>query len=136
MKYIFLLSTSLILLSCSKSKKVEKNVIGTWNLSEFYYSLNYTSQTETIFSDTTVYNVQGNLAFNSNGTGKFDIPSFYDDSFNWTNDKENIYIETNNDIDTFNIIEISKNKLIIQMQESGMSSTGLESYVYRYTLTK
>jgi hypothetical protein len=136
MKYIFLLSTSLILLSCSKSKKVEKNVIGTWNLSEFYYSLNYTSQTETIFSDTTVYNVQGNLAFNSNGTGKFDIPSFYDDSFNWTNDKENIYIETNNDIDTFNIIEISKNKLIIQMQGSGMSSTGLESYVYRYTLTK
>ncbi len=136
MKYIFLLSAFLILLSCSKSKKVEKNVIGTWNLSEFYYSLNYTSQTETIFSDTTLYNVQGNLAFNSNGTGKFDIPSFNDNSFNWTNDKENIYIEINNDIDTFNIIEISKNKLIIQMQESGMSSTGLESYVYRYTLTK
>jgi hypothetical protein len=135
MKYIFLLSASIILISCSKSKKVEKNIIGTWNISEFYNSLQIIAPTSTYFSDTTVYNI-GSLTFENDGTGKFDVPSFSDDSFNWTNDKENIYIESNYYKDTFKIIEISKDKLIFTVHESGMSSSGLEIYNYKYTLIK
>jgi hypothetical protein len=135
MKYIFLLSTSLILLSCSKSKKVEKNIIGSWNISEFYNSLQTITQDSTYFSEGTAYNI-GSLTFKNDGTGKFDVPSLSDDSFNWSNDKENIYIESNNYKDTFKIIEISKDKLIFTEHESGMSSSGLEIYNYKYTLIK
>jgi hypothetical protein len=120
MKYLFLLSASLILLSCSKSKKVEKNIIGSWNISEFYNSLQTITQDSTYFSEGTAYNI-GSLTFKNDGTGKFDVPSLSDDSFNWSNDKENIYIESNNYKDTFKIIEISKDKLIFTLHESGMS---------------
>jgi hypothetical protein len=137
MKYILLLSTSLILLSCSKSKKIEKNVIGTWNISEFYNSIQTTTQTSTYFSDTTVYNI-GTLTFKNDGTGKFDVPSFNTDSFKWTNDKENIYLEFNNStqLDTLEIIESSKNKLILHTTDIGYPFSGIEKYQYKYTLTK
>jgi hypothetical protein len=137
MKYIFLLSASLILLSCSKSKKNEKNVIGTWNISEFYNSIQTTTQSSTYFSDTTVYNI-GTLTFKSDGTGKFDVPSLNTSSFKWTNDKENIYLEFNNStqLDTLEIIESSKNKLILHSTDIGYTSSGTEKYQYKYTLTK
>ena len=137
MKYILLLTASLILLSCSKSKKIEKNVIGTWNVSEFYNSMQITTQTSTYFSDTTVYNI-GSLTFKNDGTGKFDIPFLNTSTFKWTNDKENIYLEFNSStqLDTLEIIETSKNKLILHSTDIGYTSSGIEKYQYKYTLIK
>ncbi len=137
MKYIFILSASLILLSCSKSKKIEKNVIGIWNISEFYYSVQTTTQDSTYFSDATAYNI-GTLTFKNDGTGKFDVPNFNTNSFKWTNDKDNIYIEFNNStqLDTLEIIESSKNKLIFQETDIGYPLAGIEKIQYKYTLTK
>jgi hypothetical protein len=135
MKYIFLLSASLILLSCSKAKKVEKNVIGTWNISEFYNSVQTTTQDSTYFSDGTAYNI-GSLTFNNDGTGNSNTTAWGNETFNWSNDKENIYLETNNNIDTFKIIEISKNKLILHKTDIGYPLAGIEKHQYKYTLTK
>lgn len=139
MKYIFLLFASLILLSCSKSKKVEKKIIGTWKVSEVYYLSTITSQTTNHSYDTTVYNLEGSFVFNSDGSGKFDVPSLSPvQYFNWTNDIENIYIEynSNSNKDTLKINESSKNKLILYQSYSAYSSSGLETTVNRYTLTK
>jgi hypothetical protein len=140
MKYILLLSASLILLSCSKTKKVEKNIIGSWNVSEVYLQTTITSQTTNQSNDTTAYNLEGSFEFYKNGTGKFDVPDLSSsvNLFNWSNDADNIYLTSsaNNNIDTVQIIESSKNKLILFSKQSAYSSSGLETYIFRYTLTK
>jgi hypothetical protein len=130
MKKILFLSILIFFISCSKTKN-KKNISGTWNISEFYNSY----QTPSYSGDTTVYNI-GSLTFNNDGTGNSNTTAWGNETFNWSNDKENIYLESNNNIDTFKIIEISKNKIILTMHESGMSSSGLENYNYKYTLTK
>jgi hypothetical protein len=137
MKYIFLLSASIILLSCSKSKKIEKNVIGKWNLSEFYNSIETTSQNSTFFADSTYYNI-GSITFNDDGTGKFDVPYLNTSTFKWTNDIEYFYLEFDNSTppDTLEIIESSKNKLILHSSDVVFTSSSTEKYQYNYTFTK
>ena len=133
MKYILILPLLAIFLSCTKSKKIEKSIVGTWNISEFYNS----QQSSTSFVDTTVYNV-GSLTFNKAGTGKWEIPGFNTDSFTWTNDSENIYLVLNNPYnskDTLEILEFSKNKIIVKSMDTE-NATGLITFLYKYTLNK
>lgn len=133
MKYILLLSASVIFFSCTKTKKIEKTIVGTWNISEFYNS----QQSSTSFVDTTVYNI-GSLTFNKAGTGKWEIPGFNTDSFTWTNDSENIYLVLNNPYnskDTLEIVEFSKNKIIVKSMDTE-NVTGLITFRYEYTLNK
>jgi hypothetical protein len=134
MKYILLLAVSVIFFSCTKAKKIEKTIVGTWNISEFSIS----SKTPTFSGDTTLYNM-GYLMFNKNGTGKFDAPSWCTDSFSWKNDKDNIYIVFDFDNfykDTFKIIDFSKTKLIIESMDSVNNQSANESYKYKYNLTR
>lgn len=133
MKYILLLFVSVIFFSCTKTKKIEKTIVGTWNISEFYNS----QQSSTSFVDTTVYNI-GSLTFNKAGTGKWEIPGFNTDSFTWTNDSENIYLVKNNPSnskDTLEIVEFSKNKIIVKSMDTE-NVTGLITFRYEYTLNK
>jgi hypothetical protein len=133
MKYILLLSVSVIFFGCTKTKKIEKTIVGTWNISELYLS----EQSSTSFLDTTVYNV-GSLTFNKAGTGKWEIPGFNTDSFTWTNDSENIYLVKNNPSgskDTLEIEEFSKNKIIVKSTDTE-NVTGLITFNYKYTLIK
>lgn len=124
---------SVIFFSCTKTKKIEKTIVGTWNISEFYNS----QQSSTSFVDTTVYNI-GSLTFNKAGTGKWEIPGFNTDSFTWTNDSENIYLVKNNPSnskDTLEIVEFSKNKIIVKSMDTE-NVTGLITFRYEYTLNK
>ena len=132
MKYILLFTASIFLFSCTKAKKNEKNIVGTWNISEFYNSY----ETPTYYGDTSVYGL-GQLIFNNDGTGKFDAPLWSTDSFSWTNDKNYIYLEFNiNDKDTLKITDISKTNMILEDTDSIYSISGFEKYKYKYTLTK
>ncbi|MBP5994507.1 MAG: lipocalin family protein [Crocinitomicaceae bacterium] len=133
MKYLLLLAVSMIFFSCTKSKKIEKTIVGTWNISEFYNSI----QTSTFYGDTTVYNI-GSLTFNEAGTGKWEVPGFNTDSFTWTNDSKNIYLVKNNPYnskDTLEIVEFSKNKMIVKSTDTE-NVTGITTFHYVYTLIK
>lgn len=130
MKIGFIFSISILLFACSKSNKIEKIIPGNWNVVEFYNSV----QSPSSFNDTTVFNV-GNLIFENNGTGEWAILGLNTNSFTWKNDAQYVYLTSNNNMDTLQIVEYSKNKLVLQSTDVE-NVNGLTTFHYIYTLTK
>ncbi|NBR15591.1 MAG: hypothetical protein EBQ94_03230 [Flavobacteriales bacterium] len=133
--------TGLITLSsCSKEKKIEKNLWkkgGEWNIESFNVK-----QTSTYASDNfeESYANVGTYTFNENGTGtvKLIIDEFIEtSSFTYTNTENQLMITIDNETQYYNLIEWEKDNMKIVYAENFYEGVdgNLGSGVYKETIT-
>ena len=126
--------------SCSKEKKIEKNLWkkgGEWNIESFNVI-----QTSTYTSDNfnESYANVGTYTFNENGTGvvKLIIDEFIETSaFTYTNTENQLMITIDNETQYYNLIEWEKDNMKIVYAENFYEGVNgnLGSGVYKETIT-
>jgi hypothetical protein len=121
LKFIpFLMVIFLLATSCSKEKKIEKNLYkkeGKWNITTFTYS----EFENNVLVDKETYGNVGSFVFNKNKTGimttNFD-GDVYSEAFTWTNSENEITIISGNDAIIFKIISESKKSMELEFTDS------------------
>lgn len=116
MIYLPVLVLVMLMASCSKEKKIEKNLSssdGTWNVAS-YTVVNYEDDVQV--NMLTASNV-GTMVFKSDGTGTSSFSYMgmvQNTSFTWTNTEEKLTINDNGDIVVFDITKQDKSILEIE----------------------
>lgn len=134
-----LVVSSLLISSCKKEVKIEKNLWkkdGEWNI-ESYYSKQESTYTPDNFEST--FNNAGTYTFNENGSGSY-VLTFGGDSesgsFTYSNTEDKITFIIDNETKVFDIVEWKKNEMKITYTLNYSNSVGSGTFIETLTLKK
>lgn len=133
---ILLVVFAMGLASCSKEKRIEKNLArkdGKWDVESYEYKYYYNG---TFFPyDSFTYTNAGNFVFEKNGTYIWTFIADGDTDVStgtWSNSGDELTLVQNSDALKFKILEESKKKIKIEYTETD----GTEKETYTLTLKK
>ncbi len=129
-----------LLISCSKEKKIERNLYrkdGLWEISNIRAEL-YNSSNRLLYSES--YNNAGTIVFNKDGSGRATElinNRTYMYEFEWTNTDKEIFITIPNKVtERYKILDESKNSLEIQKKEPIDNTPSSSLFVLTYRLER
>ncbi len=107
--------------SCSKEKLISKRLVGKWQI-DIYQKTVY-GDGSPVLSESNSFNTAGDFEFNEDGNGRYNILKdlgegvyFGDAEFQWTNTATTLSIRTNSGTNTFQFVENTKDKMIVERE--------------------
>jgi hypothetical protein len=131
-RLIFLFSVvSLLTLSCSKEKILEKRLEGRWLVS--VYQKNVYTETTPVLSKSLSFSSAGNINFNSNGSGTYHFVYDFQEScfdldgtFDWDNTADEVIFRESTGTKTYDVTKNTSSEIVLERTVKPFYYSGMD----------